>query len=62
MEPSRAAPCAALESGVLTEARLLSYEKLKAENAYSDNSADYLAEKEKHYKNIAKLNKTNRKK
>ena len=53
---------AALESGVLTEARLLSYEKLKAENAYSDNSADYLAEKEKHYKNIAKLNKTNRKK
>ena len=53
---------AALESGVLTEARLLSYKKLKAENAYSDNSADYLAEKEKHFKNIAKLNKTNRQK
>ena len=53
---------AALGSGALTEARLLSYKKLKAENAYSDNSADYLAEKEKHFKNIAKLNKTNRKK
>lgn len=53
---------AALESGELSKARLLSYLKLKAENAWSEDSESYLAAKEKKFKKIAKINKMNRKK
>ena len=42
----------ALEKGELTEERLASYNKLKAENAYSDFSGGYLASKEKKFKAI----------
>ena len=49
---------AAIERGELSEERLSSYEKLKKENAYSEDAAGYLAAKEKKFKNIAKLNKT----
>lgn len=53
---------AAVESGELTEERLASYEKLKAENAYSEYSEGYLASKEEKFKAIARFNKANRKK
>ena len=53
---------AALERGDLSEARLLSYRKLRAENSYFEDGASYLAAKEKKFKKIAKLNKTNQKK
>lgn len=52
---------AALERGDLAPDRLASYLKLKAENAYFENDEAYLATKEKKFKHIAKLNKTNRK-
>ena len=60
-EPSCAVR-AAVESGELTEERLASYEKLKAENAYSEDSEGYLASKEEKFKAIARFNKANRKK
>ena len=53
---------AALERGELSAARLLSYEKLRTENAYSENAESYLAAKEEKFRKIAMLNKANRKK
>ena len=53
---------AALERGELSEARLMSYRKLKAENAWSEDAGHYLEAKEKKFKKIAKYNKANRKK
>jgi ribosome biogenesis GTPase len=53
---------AALERGELSEARLLSYRKLRAENSYFEDVEGFLAAKEKKFKKIAKLNKTNQKK
>ena len=52
---------AALERGELSEARFHSYEKLKTENAYSEDAESYLAAKEKKFKKIARINKTNQK-
>ncbi|MGM9668663.1 MAG: ribosome small subunit-dependent GTPase A [Faecousia sp.] len=52
---------AALAEGTLTEDRWRSYQKLKAENGYSSGSGDYLAAKKEKFKNIAKINKANRK-
>ena len=52
---------AALDSGKLTEERWLSYKKLTAESAYSEDAESYLAAKKKKFKEIAKYNKSNRK-
>ncbi len=52
----------AIQSGELPKERWLSYKKLIAENAYTENSEDYLVSKEKKFKNIAKYNKNNKKK
>lgn len=51
---------AALESGELSQKRWLSYQKLRTENAYAENSESYLAEKEQKFKDIAMRNKANR--
>lgn len=51
----------ALQEGTLSEERWASYQKLKAENAYAADSESYLAGKEKKFKEIAKINKSNRK-
>jgi ribosome biogenesis GTPase len=59
-EPSCAVK-AALDSGKLTEERWLSYKKLTAESAYSEDAESYLAAKKKKFKEIAKYNKSNRK-
>ena len=53
---------AAVERGELSEARLLSYQKLRSENAYFEDGESYLAAQEKKFKKIARLNKTNQKK
>ena len=53
---------AALERGELSEARLLSYQKLSAENAWSEDAGAYRTAKEKKFRQIAKFNKTNIKK
>ena len=53
---------AALERGELSADRLLSYEKLRTENACSENAESYLAAKEEKFRKIAMLNKANRKK
>lgn len=50
----------ALEKGELSRERFLSYQKLKNENAYIEDSESYLAAKEKKFKEIAKYNKNNR--
>ncbi len=55
------AVCAALESGMLSEERWMSYKKLKSEISYAADSDSYLAAKERKFKEIAKYNKTNRK-
>lgn len=47
----------AVEDGLIAEERYRAYMKLKAENAYNENAADYLAAKKKKFKEIAKLNK-----
>ena len=52
--------CQALESGELDAERWRSYQKLKAESAYAEDSESYLAAKEKRFKEIAKINKTNK--
>ena len=52
----------ALEDHGLEMERWQSYLKLKAENAYAEDSKSYLQAKEKKFKDIAKYNKTNRKK
>ena len=51
----------AAERGELPMDRLRSYQKLMNENRYMENSQGYLAEKNKKFKNIAKINKRNRK-
>ncbi len=52
----------ALERGELEEKRYRSYLKLLEENRQAAMGRDYLAAKEKKFKQIAKTNKTNRKK
>jgi len=51
----------ALDEGELSMDRWLSYQKLKAENAYMEDSESYLAAKRQKFKEIAKYNKTNKK-
>ena len=53
---------AALECGALSRDRWLSYRKLTAENQYAEDTGEYLAQKNEKFKNIAKINKSNRKK
>ena len=48
---------AAIERGELSGERLSSYEKLRKENAYSEDAAGYLAGKEEKFRKIAKINK-----
>lgn len=50
----------AIMKGELSEERLQSYRKPKAENRYTEDTEDYLAEKKQKFKNIAKINKSNR--
>jgi ribosome biogenesis GTPase len=52
---------AAVERGELSEARLLSYEKLQTENAWSEDAESCLKAKEEKFKKIAKINKKNQK-
>ena len=51
----------AAERGELSIDRLRSWQKLMNENRYMENSQGYLAEKKQKFKNIAKMNKRNRK-
>lgn len=51
----------AIAQGELSPKRWRSYQKLKTEAAFADNKDDYLSEKKKRFKNIAKINKVNRK-
>ena len=51
----------AVERGEISVDRFRSYQKLLNENRYMENSQDYLAEKKQKFKNIAKINKSNRK-
>lgn len=51
----------ALESGELSKERWQSYQKLREENMLSENMESHLAAKEKKFKQIAKINKANRK-
>ncbi len=51
----------ALEDGTLDAARLESYRKLKTENDYAADSSRYLAAKRTKFKEIAKINKSSRK-
>ena len=53
---------AALAQGELSEARWQSYQKLKTESRYMDDTEGYLAEKNAKFKNIAKTNRTSRRK
>ena len=52
---------AAIRSGGLDEGRWLSYQKLRNENSFAADSESYLAAKEKKFKEIAKINKSNKK-
>ena len=52
---------AAIRSGELESGRWQSYQKLKNENSYAADSESYLAAKEKRFKEIAKINKNNKK-
>ena len=47
----------ALQSGRLAHERFLSYQKLRAENRYIENTKGYLSEKKQKFKNIALANK-----
>ena len=51
----------AVECGKLPIERLRSYQKLMNENRYVNDTQGYLAEKRQKFKNIAKINKRNRK-
>lgn len=51
----------AVECGELSFQRLCSYQKLMNENRYVEDTQGYLAEKKQKFKNIAKMNKRNRK-
>lgn len=48
----------AVEKGLLSAQRLQSYQKLRAENRYADDTAGYLAEKKEKFKRIAKINRS----
>lgn len=50
----------AIRIGELSIERLQSYQKLKTENRYAENTEEYLAGKKEKFKNIAKINKKNR--
>lgn len=52
----------ALADGTLDAARLASYRKLKTENDYAADNSRYLEAKRTKFKEIAKINKANRKK
>lgn len=51
----------ALDGGTLSYDRWNSYQKLKAENSYSANQNDYMQTKKAKFKEIAKINKMNKK-
>lgn len=50
----------AMETGTLAPERLAAFMRLSAENAYAQDSAAYLAQKERKFKEIAKINKARR--
>ncbi len=50
----------AIEKGDLSLERFMSYQKLKAETAYLENTDDYLTVKKQKFKKIAKINKDRR--
>ncbi|WKY48405.1 ribosome small subunit-dependent GTPase A [Eubacteriaceae bacterium ES3] len=52
---------AAIERGDLSETRWQAYLKLKSEDAYIENKADYMEQKKEKFKNIAKINKARKK-
>lgn len=52
---------AAIEAGQLDAQRFASYKKLEAESAYAQDSSSYLEAKREKFRQIAKYNKTNRK-
>lgn len=47
----------AIASGELSKERWEAYLKLESENAYSQDTDSYLAQKEKKFKEIAKINR-----
>ena len=51
----------AVERGELSPDRIHSYQKLMNENRYVEDTQGYLMEKKQKFKNIAKINKKNRK-
>ena len=51
----------ALQRGELDSRRWQSYQKLKNENSYAADSESYLAAKERKFKEISKINKSNKK-
>jgi ribosome biogenesis GTPase len=53
---------AAIENGCLSPERWASYQRLKQEAVFVEDKGNYLAEKAKRFKNIAKINKSNKKK
>ncbi|WKY43198.1 ribosome small subunit-dependent GTPase A [Eubacteriaceae bacterium ES2] len=55
------AVAAAIEKGELSQSRWQSYLKLKNEDAYTENKADYMEQKKEKFKNIAKINKARKK-
>lgn len=52
----------AIENGELSQDRFNSYIKLQNEARYNNDSESYLNEKREKFKNIAKINKANKKK
>lgn len=48
----------AVEAGALSAERLQSYQKLKAENRYAEDTTGYLEEKRQKFKTIAKINRS----
>lgn len=50
----------AVAKGQLSKERLQSYQKLKSENRYVEDTEGYMAEKKQKFKNIAKINKRSR--
>ncbi len=52
---------AAIQSGALSAERWESYCRLKSEAKFSDDKSGYLREKQQWHKNIAKINRSNRK-
>ena len=50
----------AVAQGVLSKERLQSYQKLQSEKRYARDTEGYLADKKQKFKNISKINKSNR--